>query len=386
MDTLYDFIIPEFLNILFFQQKNLVIFPYVDLKHIHSLDCFTVGYDVVDLDSTVLHNLREIIEFEVSNSYSQQPTFYYILNAKAEDIKVLLESPNIHCVINTHENVEHLANGDKFVFYNKKNKSFLNYAPEKMDLSFEQHLIRTSQNEQILLDEILKIKSVATKIFVDLNNNISNVAENLPKLMHGYDQVFWDKILTFTKSYFKIQIPKFERPKKMPKKKFSKLLKDFSCEYEVILKTNRKIGQKFVHLLHDYRFNKVNPANLEVEQLYYPKKLYNYLRNHHWKKGVPPDFVSKWVQMIDAKSQTNENDLLDFQIIFDKLKIPLAYLPEVIEESIVNNNVLHKPIKPTISIKNYSLKNNTEPIPSVENFREFQSWLLKKLDDLETIL
>ncbi len=384
MDTLYDFISPEFLNILFFQQKNLVIFPYVDLKHIHSLDCFTVGYEVVDLDSTVLHNLQEIIEFEACSSYSQQPTFYYILNAKVEDIKVLLESPNIHCVINTHENVEYLANGDKFVFYNKKNKLFLNYVPERVNLSFEQHLIQTSQNEQILLDEILKIKSVATKIFVGLNNNIINVADNLPKLMQDYDQVFWDKILTFTKSYFKIQIPKFERPKKMPKKKFN--LEDFSSEYEVILKTNRKIGQKFIHLLHNYRFDKVNRANLEVEQLYYPKKLYNYLRNHHWEKGVPPDFVSKWVQMIDAKSQTNENDLLDFQIIFDKLKIPLAYLPEVTEEHTVNNNTPHKPIKPTIYIKNDSVKSTIEPTPSVEKFQVFKSWLLKKLDDLETIL
>ncbi len=385
MDTIYDFISPEFLNILFFQQKNLVIYPYVDLKHIHSLDCFTVGYEVVELDSTVLHNLREIIEFEASSSYSQQPTFYYILNAKVEDIKILLESPNIHCVINTHENIELIADGDKFIFYNKKNNSFLNYEPERINLSFEQHLIQTSQNEQILLDEILKIKSVATKIFVDLNSNTNN-ADNLPKLMHDYNQIFWDKILTFTELYFKIQIPKFERPKKIPKKKFSKPLKDFSYEYEDILKTNRKIGQEFIKLLHDYRFDKVNPANLEVEQLFYPKKLYNYLRNHHWEKGIPPDFLSKWVQKIDTKSQTSENDLLDFQIIFEKLKIPIAYLPEINEENKPRSNTLHKPIKPNVSIKNESVKGTIEAIPSVENFQEFKSWLLKKLDDLETIL
>jgi hypothetical protein len=384
MDTKYDFISPEFLNILFFQQKNLVLFPYIDLKHIHSIDCFTVGYDVVDLDSTVLHNLREIIEFESSSTYSQQPTFYYILNAKVEDIKILLESPNIHCVINTHENVEHLANGDKFIFYNKKNNLFLNYAPERVNLSFEQHLIQTSQNEQILLDEILKIKSVATKIFVDLNE--LNKADNLPKLMCDYDQIYWDKILTFTRLYYKIQIPKFERPKKVPQKKFSKSLKDFSSEYEDILKTNRKIGQEFIKLLHNYRFNKVNSANLEVEQLYYPKKLYNYLRNHHWEKGIPADFLSKWVQMIDTKIQTNENDLLDFQIIFDKLKIPLVYLPEVNEENKPHSNSPNKPINSTVSIKNESVKGTIESIPSVEDFQEFKSWLLKKLDDLETIL
>ena len=384
MDTKYDFISPEFLNILFFQQKNLVIFPYIDLKHIHSLDCFTIGYDVVDMDSTVLHNLREIIEFEASSSYSQQPTFYYILNAKVEDIKILLEFSNIHCVINTHENVQHLANGDKFIFYNKKNNSFLNYEPERVNLSFEQHLIQTSQNEQILLDEILKIKNIATKIFVDLNKN--NKADNLPKLMCDYDQIFWDKILTFTRLYFKIQIPKFERPKIIHKKKCSKPLKDFSYEYEEILKTNRKIGKEFIKLLHNYRFDKVNSANLEVEQLFYPKKLYNYLRNHHWEKGIPPSFLSKWIKMIDTKLQANENDLLDFQIIFDKLKIPLAYLPEVSEEDKPHNNTLHKPINPTINIKNKSVKVTIKPIPSVESFQEFKNWLLKKLDDLETIL
>jgi len=384
MDTKYDFISPEFLNILFFQQKNLVIFPYIDLKHIHSLDCFTIGYDVVDMDSTVLHNLREIIEFEASSSYSQQPTFYYILNAKVEDIKILLEFSNIHCVINTHENVQHLANSDKFIFYNKKNNSFLNYEPERVNLSFEQHLIQTSQNEQILLDEILKIKNIATKIFVDLNKN--NKADNLPKLMCDYDQIFWDKILTFTRLYFKIQIPKFERPKIIHKKKCSKPLKDFSYEYEEILKTNRKIGKEFIKLLHNYRFDKVNSANLEVEQLFYPKKLYNYLRNHHWEKGIPPSFLSKWIKMIDTKLQANENDLLDFQIIFDKLKIPLAYLPEVSEEDKPHNNTLHKPINPTINIKNKSVKVTIKPIPSVESFQEFKNWLLKKLDDLETIL
>ncbi len=384
MDTKYDFISAEFLNILFFQQKNLVIYPYVDLKHIHSIDCFTVGYEVVDLDSTVLHNLREIIEFEVSSSYSQQPTFYYILNAKMEDIKILLEAPNIHCVINTHENVEHLANSDKFIFYNKKNNSFLNYAPERVNLSFEQHLIQTSQNEQILLDEILKIKSVATRIFVDLNNR--NNSDNLPKLMHDYDQIFWDKILAFTRLYYKIQIPKFERPKEMPKKKFSKPLKDFSSEYEDILKTNRKIGQKFIQLLHNYRFEKVNPANLEVEQLYYPKKLYNYLRNHHWEKGIPPDFLSKWVQMIGTKLQKNENDLLDFQIIFEKLKLPVANLPEVNEESKPHSITPHKQINTTVNIKNESVKGTIESIPSVDKFQDFKSWLLRKLDDLETIL
>ena len=69
MDTGIDFLQPEFLNILFFEQKNLVIYPYVDLKHLRTLEIFTTGYNVVDLESTALYNLKEIIEFE-ANSYS----------------------------------------------------------------------------------------------------------------------------------------------------------------------------------------------------------------------------------------------------------------------------------------------------------------------------
>jgi hypothetical protein len=90
--------------------------------------------------------------------------------------------------------------------------------------------------------------------------------------------------------------------------------------------------------------------------------------------------------MIDTKPQTNENDLLDFKIIFDKLKIPLAYLPEVNEEIKPHNNTLHKPISPTVCIKSKSVKDTMVSIPSVEDFQKFKSWLLKKLDDLDIIL
>ncbi|MFX0176721.1 MAG: hypothetical protein ACFE85_10870, partial [Candidatus Hodarchaeota archaeon] len=87
MDTGYDFIQPEFLDIIFFQQKNLVIFPYVDLKHLHSLQIFATGYDTIDIDATAIHNLQEIIDYEKSSSYSQQPTFYILYNVDASNLK-----------------------------------------------------------------------------------------------------------------------------------------------------------------------------------------------------------------------------------------------------------------------------------------------------------
>ena len=380
MDTGYDFISPGFLNILFFKQKNLVIYPYVDVKHIHSLDCFTVGHDLIDIDSTGLDNLHDIVEFETSNSYSQQPTLYYLLNVNAEDLEKLMESPNIRCIINASENVEHLANGNYFIFYNKKNRTFLNYQHERENLAFEQQLIRSSQNEQELLDNVLKIKRTATKIFSDLNANANS--GNLPTLLSDYEQKYWDKILTFTQLYFNIQIPKFIRPKISSKKKYSVPSKDFSKEYEFILKTNRKIGQKFIQLLHDYRADRVNSANLEIDQLYYPKKLYNYLRNRHWTKGIPQEFITNWVQKLNINSHLDESDRLDFQIIFDKLRIiPVKKIntPKEIKTS-------KKSVKEHSSFEDKITKKVIETIPPIENFQEFRNWVLKKIDELENLL
>ena len=380
MDTGYDFITAEFFNLLFFTQKNLVIYPYVDIKHIHSLDCFTVGHDLIDIDSTGLENLHDIVEFETNNSYSQQPTLYYLLNVNIEDIEKLLESPNIRCIINTSDSVEHLVSGDKFIFYNKKSNSFLNYQIERENLSFEQHLIQTSQNEEVLLDEILKIKSTATKIYSDVNANTNS--DNLPTLLSAYDQEYWDKIISFTMQYYNVEIPKFTRPKPISKKKILASLKDFSYEYEFILKTNRKIGQKFIQLLHDYRFDKVNPANLEIDQLYYPKKLYNYLRNRHWAKGIPQDFITNWVQKLHTNSQLDENDRLDFQIIFDKLQITLVQKSHAIQEA----QPIREPLEDIIEIKNRTSERNLEAIPPIENFQEFKNWLLKKIDELQSLI
>ena len=380
MDTGYDFISPGFLNILFFKQKNLVIYPYVDVKHIHSLDCFTVGHDLIDIDSTGLDNLHDIVEFETSNSYSQQPTLYYLLNVNAEDLEKLMESPNIRCIINASENVEHLANGNYFIFYNKKNRTFLNYQPERENLAFEQQLIRSSQNEQELLDNVLKIKRTATKIFSDLNANANS--GNLPTLLSDYEQKYWDKILTFTQLYFNIQIPKFIRPKISSKKKYSVPSKDFSKEYEFILKTNRKIGQKFIQLLHDYRADRVNPANLEIDQLYYPKKLYNYLRNRHWTKGIPQEFITNWFQKLNINSHLDESDRLDFQIIFDKLRIiPVKKIntPKEIKTS-------KKSVKEHSGFEDKITKKVIETIPPIESFQEFRNWVLRKIDELENLL
>ncbi len=390
MDTGDDFITPEFLHLLFFEQKNVVIFPYVDLKHLRSLDLFAVGFETVDIDSTAIHNLNEIIEYGNNSSYSQLKTLYFITNPSLEELERLVESPQLRCVINSKENAERLANGDQFVFYNKKNNSFLNYDFESQDLSFEEELFRTSPNKQSLLDELLKIKSISSKIFTELNQ--SGSPDNFAEILEGYDQKYWSKILEFTKLYCQIEIPEFNPPPQLPKNgSSSKKEIDYSKEYDVIIKTNRKMGRSFIQLIHQYRFDKVNPANLEVNQLFYPKKLYNYLRNHHWKDGIPKEFVIDWLKNTSKDFSDAEEALMEFQVILNKLNLEYS----------VNEVKIEKKKEPETKINTLRKSRNKghasellipipadrskigQTIPSIDNFSEFKRWLLQKMAQLE---
>ena len=384
MDTRDDFITSEFLHLLFFEQKNLVIFPYVDLKHLRSVDLFTVGFETVDIDSTAIHNLNEIIEYECNSSYSQLQTLYFILNPSFEELEILVDSPKLRCVINSKDNVESLANGDQFVFYNKKNNTFLNYEFEGRDLSFEEEILRSSPTDQAIMDELLKIKSVSSKIFAELNQN--NSSDNLPAILGEYDQKYWNRILRFTELYCQIEIPEFNRPIQLPKKKSSSKEIDYSAEYEVIIKTNRKIGRSFIHLIHDYRYDRVNPANLEVLQLFYPKKLYNYLRNHHWKNGMPKEFTITWLKNSTKDFSDPEEALMEFQVILNKLR--LSYSVSDIDLERKNEPEKKEGIRSEIpeTIPNVKQSRNTKAIPSTNNFPEFKKWLLNKLSELEKIV
>ncbi len=390
MDTGDDFITPEFLHLLFFEQKNVVIYPYVDLKHLRSLDLFAVGFETVDIDSTVIHNLNEIIEYESSSSYSQLKTLYFITNPSLEELERLVESPQLRCVINSKENAEQLANGDQFVFYNKKNNTFLNYAFESQDLSFEKELFRISPNKQSLLDELLRVKSTASKVFTELNQN--NSPDNFAEILSEYDQKYWNKILKFSALYFQIEIPDFTPPAQFPKNDSSKEKEiDYSAEYEVIIKTNRKLGRSFIQLVHEYRFNKVNPANLEVTQLFYPKKLYNYLRNHHWKEGMPKDFAIEWVKNTVSQFSDSEEASMELQVILDTLGLSYSISGVEIEAKKKPEKKIHTNKKKRsdnqIMIPPASQPKAKTPlaIPSVENFSEFKQWLLHKIALLESL-
>lgn len=368
VDTAADFIRPEFLNILFFQQKNLVVFPYVDLRHLHALEIFTVGYNVVDLESTALHNLKEILEFEVTNSYSQNPTLYFIYNVDREKVKELMNLDGIRCIINSNENVSTLANGSLFIFFNKKNNQFLNYDLMDYDLEFEKDLISNSENEEILQEKIQKIKIAAIRIFKELNQQ-GNL-ENIPQILADYKRKYWTFILQFTGRYYDINIPDIKCIKFKPQI----TIKDYSSEYEILVSTNRHIGKEFIQLLHEYRSKRVNPSHLELDELYNPQKLYNYLRNHHWKEKIPQDFIVEWTQMKISNYHLTDEDIIDFEGIFEKMNIYQD----------LSLSLISKPI-PRIETSTIKKSFEIVPFPSKE-WNKFKQWLLIRIDKIEFLL
>ena len=366
MDTGSDFIKPEFLNIVFFQQKNLAIFPYIDLKHLHALEIYTAGYNVVDLESTALHNLKEIIEFEANNSYSQNPTLFFIYNVDRKNVKNLMDLNGIRCIINSNENISDLVNGSKFIFFNKKNNQFLNYEVEDSELKFEYHLISNSQNQEILQEEIHKIKITASRIFRELNQN--DTLDLLPEILKDYERQYWESILQFTSRYYDINIPDITGVKFKPRKK----AKDYSDEYELLVATNKPIGKEFVQLLHEYRSKKVNPSHLELQELYNPQKLFNYLRNHHWSGGIPQEFIEEWANMNISGYMLTESDKLDFELILNNVKGP--------------SQVKCSPHKiPPLKIQ--EITHPSESIPSIhEESEEFRDWFYTKLDLIDDLI
>jgi len=355
MDTGINFIQPEFLNILFFQQKNLVVFPYVDLKHLHALELFVPGYNIVDLESTAIHNLKEMLDFESNNTYSQNPTLYFIYNIDSEKIKEIIQYEDIRCVINTNENVSDLANGDSFIFFNKKNNQFLNY--NNNDLDFENYLFNSSKSESILQDKILEVKSIGTQVFSEIIDNQDKAA--LSKILAKFDTKYWSKILIFIQSYYDINIPEITA---IRDNCFTDQANNFSEEYEIIVSSNRSIGKEFIQLLHNFRSKKVNPANLELEELINPLKLYNYLRTHHWKNGIPKGFIRDWIQMKFSQYPLEESDKIDFEIILEKIG---ASSPQ---------------LKPQ---QNHTKKILEFSLTLTEDWDAYKEWLIRNIINLE---
>ncbi|MFX0028920.1 MAG: hypothetical protein ACFE8B_06910 [Candidatus Hermodarchaeota archaeon] len=384
MDTGDDFISPEFLHILFFQQKNLVIFPYVDLKHLHTLELFTVGYTPVDLESTALHDLKKILEFESTNSYSQSPTFYFIYNLDKDKVKEILSIKDVHCVLNSNEIITELAERSNFIFYNKKSSKFLNFPQGDNNLDFENYLISTSPNKEILLDKIQTIKNIASQIFTEINQNSSPF--KLADLLKDYELKYWQKILDFTSRYFEVNLPPVSEISPYLNKKpligSRKDFTDFSEEYELIISLNRNIAKEFVQQLHEFRSKRVNPDYLELEELFSPQKLYNYLRNRHWKDGIPQSFIEEWFQMKISRYTLTDSDIIDFETLLNKLGISQNFhskphLRVTSKNPELNNNWSYT--GPVISKQDL-----VDEMPSLDdNWEEFKNWIYTQIKNIE---
>ncbi|MBY9004892.1 MAG: hypothetical protein KGD73_13030 [Candidatus Lokiarchaeota archaeon] len=396
MDVGYDFLTPELMHAIFFQQKNVVVYPYLDIKHLRALELFTTGHSSIELDCTALNDIISILEHQ-AGSYSQSPPLFFVLNAGSNIIQSVKEIENVRYIINTNENVETFANGNQLLFYNKKNKKFVNPSIENStELEFENEIFRQSQGDQdILQDLLMQIKGIATRIYKELveSGDVKRVQAILEEYESIFPRKFWSRILQFTQNFFKIVIPEevtHSLLTSIPRVRSTKSSSshrvnesDFSSEYEVILSTNRNIAQAFITSLHDYRSEHVNPANLEVVQLYDPRELYNYLRNHHWKDGISTEFIEQWVNFKDVLD-TDEIEL--FFGLFSKLNVSTASLKlnEINQESkLISTQSISSPVINKQKPRKYSSPATYSPLPSIRNFVQFKEWILAQLDELE---
>ena len=290
---------------------------------------------------------------------------------------------DVRCILNTNQNVSLLANNENYTFYNKKTLKFLNYNIDNINLEFEKLLISSSRNKIILQDKLQQIKILASQIYLELNNNYESL--NISKILNQFDKKYWNKILEFTKNYYHIILPEnilqMEKTFHIDK---SKRLIDFSDEYYLILSKNKFIAKEFVQLLHEYRTKYVNPSNLELEELYNPLLLYNYLRTHHWKNGIAIDFLEEWIKMNNLGINLNNEDIHDFEMLIKQLRIPSDKIDILINK--IGNDNNKQPSLNKLTQKSLEKQLIEEKIPSIENFQLFKKKLLYKLDKIEELI
>jgi len=383
MDTEYDIISPEFFYLLFFKQKNLIIYPYLDLKHLIPLECFLVGYNIEKLDGTALYNLSEIIEYGSISTHNHSPTFFIITNVNREEIEKLIKIKNFHCIINTKEEVsDNLIYNSDFIVYNKKTKTFLNQDFSNIDLSFETEIIQKSSSIEFLADEIQSIKNLGNRIYLEFNK--TGKIEDIIYLLSELKPQYHKKILEFVSNYYDIVIPiSISKELNQPNKNTSsKIIK----QYQKIQKINLKIFSIFKTLLQDYKKN-FDDSNLATKQLF-PKYFFVYLREHHWKNGIPRKFLNNWHSRYISQMNPNDENHTEFQQILSILDVS----EQEINSLFMKNSSIKDKTKPLIinnssSSIDFTLKDiDNKEIPSINNIDKFEKWILNKLDQIDSIL
>jgi hypothetical protein len=379
MDSKQDFIHPALIHYLFFRQKNLIIFPYVDLKHlIEGLEPYSVGHNLIDLDMTAIFDLELVLGSQ--DSYTERPNMYILYNCSKKQLKQILKMENLRCIININKKIEQdFINGYNYILYNKKQKKLLTDLCS--NLEYEKELIKNSEKIITLHNELQKIFIEATSIFECISQGEERkVLDSLSK----YPNSIRKKLLDFIELYFKIIVPKKENlllsvPEKPIKKSFrdkkktkgrsitnsSESKAQFLKEYNRIVE-HANIGREFIQLLHNYKANHVNQSNLDIDQLINPSKLYSYLRMHHWKKEIPPEFIKDWVQMKNTQGNLEEETKLELKELLRNLNIPITdELKDILREKRFHEELPEKNAKPE-----KWLQKSQAPVPLTEKKKQ----------------
>jgi hypothetical protein len=139
---------------------------------------------------------------------------------------------------------------------------------------------------------------------------------------------------------------------------------------------NKALGKEFIQLIHEYRSARVNPSHLELEELFSPLKLYNYLRNRHWKDGIPESFIREWAEMNLSRYELSEEDIVDFEDICSTLGISRDIIEFSTPEPVTLNT------KPTLSDAIFMSEK-----PSLrKNWQEYKQWLLSRMSSLSRLV
>jgi len=141
---------------------------------------------------------------------------------------------------------------------------------------------------------------------------------------------------------------------------------------------------------------------LELQELYNPSRLYNYLRNHHWESRIPEDFIHDWSQMNISGYKLSESDQMDFEAIVRELGInyslPFSSFSDIsgdFSEVIYPQTETH-PLEdipsPTTDWERFThwiskyLTNIEKTVESKNNLSlDTQSFLLNQVSDLATL-
>ncbi|TXT61008.1 MAG: hypothetical protein BAJALOKI1v1_1190010 [Promethearchaeota archaeon] len=395
MDTQYDFITPEFMHLLFFQQKSLVIYPHVDLEHLRGLEVFTVGYTMIDLESTALYDIKEVISNDSSNSLEgHNPNFYLVYNLDKKKALDLLDLKNVHCILNINQNATELLpkNESQFIFYNKKTNKFLNYDFEKVDLKFEQIILSLAQTYEMLHDELNRIKIEANQLFIEINRNPEDIC--LSNILKRYDEHEFKKLLEFTQNYYTITIPENITGEAPRFQRMPGGVIEYSHEYNFIIDKNKKLREEFIQLLLEYKLTQLNDHHIDQQKVYAPQDLYTYLRKDQWKQGIPSKFLTQWIDMKLSKSSLESRDYDDFEEILHYFQIQdeqlLSLLAKKRNMLTQGSHQMQVPVRSGVSLNypqstspNTLTKTHVLALLRTKKIDQFERWIFATLQKIE---